>query len=118
MSHCGWNSTLESLWFGVPMAAWPMYSEQQFNAFVLVKEVGIAVEIRMDYRRDWRSRKGNFIVMADEIENAVKKLMSMDEEMRAKVKEMGEKGRKALQDGGSSHHSLGRFIADVLREVA
>ena len=42
--------------------------------------------------------------MADEIENGVKKLMSMDEEMRAKVKEMCDKGRKASQDGGSSYH--------------
>ncbi|MFS7924696.1 putative flavonol 3-O-glucosyltransferase [Helianthus anomalus] len=28
-SHYGWNSVLESLWFGVPTAAWPMYAEQQ-----------------------------------------------------------------------------------------
>lgn len=28
VSHCGWNSTLESIWFGVPVAAWPLYAEQ------------------------------------------------------------------------------------------
>ncbi|XP_058211518.1 anthocyanidin 3-O-glucosyltransferase 2-like [Rhododendron vialii] len=33
VSHCGWNSMLESLWCGVPMATWPMYAEQQMNAF-------------------------------------------------------------------------------------
>ncbi|KAK9669910.1 hypothetical protein RND81_13G163400 [Saponaria officinalis] len=26
VSHCGWNSILESLWFGVPIGAWPMYA--------------------------------------------------------------------------------------------
>ncbi|KAL1059807.1 hypothetical protein V6Z11_1Z005600 [Gossypium hirsutum] len=45
VSHCGWNSTLESIWFGVPIAAWPVYAEQQLNAFELVRELGLAVEI-------------------------------------------------------------------------
>nr|BAG71126.1 glucosyltransferase [Phytolacca americana]BAH05015.1 glucosyltransferase [Phytolacca americana] len=117
VSHCGWNSTLESLWFGIPMATWPMYAEQQLNAFELVKEVGLAVEIRMDYRRDRRTKKGNFVITAEEIENGVKKLMSKDEEMSEKVREMSEKGKKALEDGGSSHHWLGRFIEDVLDNV-
>lgn len=52
VSHCGWNSTLESLWFGVPMATWSLYAEQQFNAFEMVKELGLAVEIKMDCRKD------------------------------------------------------------------
>ena len=51
MSHCGWNSALESLRFSMPVAAWPMYAEQHFNAFELVWEVGVAVEIRIEYRR-------------------------------------------------------------------
>ncbi|GKV33930.1 hypothetical protein SLEP1_g42366 [Rubroshorea leprosula] len=51
VSHSGWNSTLESIWFGVPMAAWPLYAEQQLNAFQLVVELGLAVEIKMDYYR-------------------------------------------------------------------
>ncbi|KNA16682.1 hypothetical protein SOVF_086920 [Spinacia oleracea] len=118
VSHCGWNSTLESLWFGVPMATWPMYAEQQLNAFVLVKELGLSVEIRMDYRRDWKTREGNFTVTAEDVENGVKKLMSMDEEMKNRVKEMGDKGRRSLEDGGSSYKWLGRFIQDVLANVA
>ncbi|XP_021758330.1 anthocyanidin 3-O-glucosyltransferase 2-like [Chenopodium quinoa] len=118
VSHCGWNSTLESLWFGVPMATWPLYAEQQLNAFELVKELGLAVEIRMDYRRDWKIRKGNFTVTAEEIENGVKKLMGLDEETKNKVREMSDKGRNALEDGGSSHKWLGQFIEDVMSNVA
>ncbi|XVF71136.1 hypothetical protein PTKIN_Ptkin12aG0011700 [Pterospermum kingtungense] len=60
VSHCGWNSTLESIWFRVPIATWPHYVEQQLNAFELVKELELAVEIKIDYRKD---RLGN-----DEIE--------------------------------------------------
>lgn len=32
LSHCGWNSTLEALWAGKPMAAWPLAVEQRLNA--------------------------------------------------------------------------------------
>lgn len=34
MSHCGWNSCMESISMGVPIAAWPMHSDQprEFSA--------------------------------------------------------------------------------------
>jgi hypothetical protein len=31
MTHCGWNSSLESIAAGVPMLAWPMMAEQKMN---------------------------------------------------------------------------------------
>ncbi|WKA00105.1 hypothetical protein VitviT2T_018495 [Vitis vinifera] len=27
VSHCGWNSLLESIWYRVPVATWPIYAE-------------------------------------------------------------------------------------------
>ncbi|KAJ7975713.1 Glycosyltransferase [Quillaja saponaria] len=50
VSHCGWNSILESIWFGVPIVTWPLYAEQQVNAFEMAKELGLAVEMKLDYR--------------------------------------------------------------------
>ncbi|XP_071905974.1 anthocyanidin 3-O-glucosyltransferase 6-like [Coffea arabica] len=41
VSHYGWNSTLESVWYGVPMATWPLYAKQQVNAFLMLKELGM-----------------------------------------------------------------------------
>ncbi|XP_074311835.1 anthocyanidin 3-O-glucosyltransferase 2-like [Silene latifolia] len=118
VSHCGWNSTLESLWFNVLIGAWPIYAEQKLNAFELVKELELAVEIRMDYSSDWRFEKPNFLVKAVEIEEGIKKLMSMDEKMKGNVKDMSDKARKALENGGSSYHWLGCFIKDVLSYIA
>lgn len=36
LSHCGWNSTLEALWAGKPIAAWPLAVEQRLNARLLL----------------------------------------------------------------------------------
>lgn len=114
VSHCGWNSMLESLWFGVPIAAWPMYAEQQMNAFEMVVELGLAVEIKMDYKKDMFSTEGKTVVVtAEEIEGGIRRLME-DKEMRTKVKEMSEKSRAAVIDGGSSYASIGCLIQDFI----
>ncbi|ESQ36174.1 hypothetical protein EUTSA_v10007440mg [Eutrema salsugineum] len=111
VSHCGWNSTLESLWFGVPIATWPMYAEQQLNAFTLVKELELAVDLRMDYV----SGRGG-LVACDEIARAVRSLMDGGEGKRQKVKEMANAARKALMDGGSSSLATARFIRELLED--
>ncbi|KAL7194438.1 hypothetical protein ACSBR1_034787 [Camellia fascicularis] len=45
MSHCGWNSCLESITMGVPIAAWPMHSDQPKNAFLMtdILKAGVVV---------------------------------------------------------------------------
>ena len=37
LSHCGWNSVLESICAGVPILAWPMLAEQPLNARMVVE---------------------------------------------------------------------------------
>ncbi|XP_059429302.1 UDP-glycosyltransferase 71K3-like [Corylus avellana] len=64
-----WFLILESLWHGVPILTWPIYAEQQLNAFKMVRELGLAMEMRLDYR------SGGDPVMAEEIERAVRRLM-------------------------------------------
>lgn len=109
VSHCGWNSILESLWYGAPIATWPVYAEQQMNAFQMVRELGLAVEIRLDYR------VGGDLVQAEEVENGVRTLMNGSDEIRRKVKDMREKCRVALMENGSSYTNLMSLIQELTK---
>jgi len=109
VSHCGWNSILESLWFGVPIATWPVYAEQQMNAFQMVRELGLAVEIRQDYR------VGGDLVWAEEVKNGVSTLMNNSDEIRRNVKEMSKKCRVALMENGSSYTNLMSLIQELTK---
>jgi len=108
VSHCGWNSILESLWHGVPIATWPLYAEQQMNAFEMVKELGLAVEISLDYK------EGSDLVLAEEVERGIKRLMDGENEVREKVKEMRKKSKMAVMENGSSYRSLGALIEELV----
>ncbi|XP_057442273.1 UDP-glycosyltransferase 71K2-like [Lotus japonicus] len=108
VSHCGWNSILESLWFGVPTLTWPIYAEQQLNAFRMVREWGLAVELRLNYR--W----GSALVMAEEIEKGLKNLMDKDNMVHKKVQEMNKMARKAVLSGGSSFTSVRKLIDNMM----
>lgn len=111
ISHCGWNSILESLWYGVPIATWPIYAEQQMNAFEMVKELGLAVEIRLDYR------EGSDLVLAEEVERSMKKLMDGDQVVRTRVTDMREKSRMALMENGSAYQALEDLIEELMPKI-
>ncbi|PIA53659.1 hypothetical protein AQUCO_00900319v1, partial [Aquilegia coerulea] len=110
MSHCGWNSTMESLSLGVPIAAWPMHSDQPRNALLVtdILKVGLVV-------RDWESRKDR--ISSDIIESSIKKLMVSEEGnmMRKKAHELGANIREAISEGGTSVIQLESFLSHISR---
>jgi UDP:flavonoid glycosyltransferase YjiC (YdhE family) len=111
VTHGGWNSVLESLLFGVPMATWPLYAEQHLNAFTLVAYIGVAVAMKVD-------RKRNNFVEAAELERAVKELMGGGEEgrkAREKAMEMRAACRNAVEEGGSSYAALRRLSEEMCK---
>ncbi|KAL8100481.1 anthocyanidin 3-O-glucosyltransferase 5-like [Apium graveolens] len=108
LSHCGWNSTLESIVHGVPMIAWPLYAEQKMNATLLTEEIAIAVK-PIEASREMRGKK---LVKREEIERVVKLLIGGEEGkvMRGKAHELKETASKALKSGGSSYDLISSVV--------
>jgi len=106
LSHCGWNSTLESLVNGVPMIAWPLYAEQRMNATLLTEELGVAVRPKVLPTKE--------VVRREEIEEMVRSVMMLErgKGLRERVKELNVGAEKALSKGGSSYNSLCEMIKD------
>nr|BAM63145.1 coumarin glucosyltransferase 1 [Ipomoea nil] len=121
LSHCGWNSTLESVWFGVPMATWPIYAEQQANAFQLVTDIGMGVDVKMDYKRDMMVGYTGVseYVTAKEIETGITSLMDhpATNPVWIKANELKEISKNTLQEGGSSFNFLESFFEYVVKNL-
>ncbi|CAN0919668.1 UDP-glycosyltransferase 72E1 [Linum grandiflorum] len=107
LSHCGWNSTLESITSGVPMVVWPLYAEQNLNAVLLTEELRVAV------RPAWND---GGVVKRGEIESLVRRVMEGEEgkAIRERVKEVMENGGSALswKLNGSSFRALEKVAGD------
>ncbi|PIM99394.1 UDP-glucuronosyl and UDP-glucosyl transferase [Handroanthus impetiginosus] len=110
MSQCGWNSCLESITKGVPIAAWPMHSDQPRNMVLITEELKMGLVVR-----EWAQRLE--LVKASTIENVVKRLMASEEgkEIRTRAEERAATVRQATQPGGASRLELDSFIAHITR---
>ncbi|TXG60186.1 hypothetical protein EZV62_014759 [Acer yangbiense] len=103
LTHCGWNSTLESICGGVPLICWPFFDEQPTNCRYSCTVWGIGMEV-------------NHVVKCDEVEALIKEMMEGDKgkQMKKNALEWKKKAQVATSIGGSSYHNFNRFIKDVL----
>ncbi|XP_022859625.1 UDP-glycosyltransferase 90A1-like [Olea europaea var. sylvestris] len=109
LSHCGWNSVMESLSANVPILAFPMMAEQHLNARLVAEEIGVGLRIMPS------SGSIRGFVAAEELEQMVKELMEGEKgkAVRRKVEETRDAACAATVDGGSSWHTLNVLIDDV-----
>ncbi|GMN36167.1 hypothetical protein TIFTF001_042391 [Ficus carica] len=110
MSHCGWNSCLESMSLGVSIAAWPMHSDQLINAVLITEVLKVGVLVGNWTRKD---ELGSPSVISE----VVNKLMDSEEgdEVRKRAEEFGNELREATAEGGVSRIELDSFIAHISR---
>lgn len=111
LSHCGWNSTLEAVFAGVPMLAFPVAWDQLVIGHLVADEWKIGVNLREQRREDGTVRRAA-------ISAAVTKLMDLRDvdslEMRRRAATLQEASHSAIQEGGSSRCSVNNFVRDII----
>ncbi|KAM3342497.1 7-deoxyloganetin glucosyltransferase [Capsicum galapagoense] len=104
LTHCGWNSTFESISFGVPMLCWPFFADQQTNRWFNCNCLGVGMEVDSNVKREV-------------IEELVRELMigEKGKEMKEnalKWKKLAEKASNSSD--GSSYMNFEKFVSHVL----
>ncbi|XP_052195222.1 linamarin synthase 1-like [Diospyros lotus] len=103
LTHCGWNSTLESISEGIPVICWPFFADQQTNCRYACAHWGIGMEVDNE-------------VKCEEVASTVKEMMEGDggKKMRSKAKEWKEKAEEAIGIGGSSYNNFDKLMKELV----
>ncbi|KAM7489171.1 hypothetical protein LguiB_026655 [Lonicera macranthoides] len=107
VTHCGWNSTLESVTCGVPMVAFPQWTDQATNAKLIedVWRTGVRVK---------PNEEG--IVERSEMKECIEMVMGDGErgdDVRKNAKKWKDLAKEAVEEGGSSHLNLKSFVNEI-----
>uniref|UniRef100_A0A803P703 Uncharacterized protein n=1 Tax=Cannabis sativa TaxID=3483 RepID=A0A803P703_CANSA len=96
MSHCGWNSCMESLSMGVPMVAWPMHSDQPMNGLLITELLKVGVGVI-----EWSQREE--LITSSMISRGVRRIMGSDseegDEIRKRAVEIGVAVKRSVVEG-------------------
>lgn len=105
LSHCGWNSILESIWCNVPLLCYPLLTDQFTNRKLVVEDWRVGINLRDD----------GGLISKEKVGMKIKGLM--DEESGSGYRDAVREVRKALENAvktnGSSDKNMNTFIKDL-----
>ncbi|CAL9225507.1 unnamed protein product [Arabidopsis halleri] len=110
VTHCGWNSTLESLVSGVPVVAFPQWNDQMTNAKLLEDcwKTGVRV-------MEKKEEIGAVVVETGEIRRCIEEVMEEKaEEFRGNAARWKDLAAEAVREGGSSFNHLKAFAYEYM----
>nr|KYP66222.1 N-hydroxythioamide S-beta-glucosyltransferase [Cajanus cajan] len=107
VTHCGWNSTLESLSLGVPVVCLPQWADQLPDAKFMedVWEVGV-----------WPKEDEKGVVRKQEFVKSLKDVMEGErsQEIRKNANKWKKLAREAVGEGGSSDMHINQFVSHLM----
>ncbi|TKY56525.1 UDP-glycosyltransferase 87A1 [Spatholobus suberectus] len=111
-SHCGWNSTKEGVFAGVPFLTFPLVMDQPLDSKMIVEDWKVGWRVKEDV-------KVNALVKKDEIVMLVQKFMDLDRELTREIRERSKMlrqiCRRATISGGSAVTDLNAFVWDLMQ---
>ncbi|KAL2622506.1 hypothetical protein R1flu_002711 [Riccia fluitans] len=110
VSHCGFNSILESLSAGVPILAWPHATDQFVNCRFIVDEAHVAIEVH---------RGPGAFVDREEVERSVKALFHTEEGaiVRKRAHEMRDLAAWTVGEKGTTRENIHTLVALIRGQV-
>ncbi|WJX75297.1 hypothetical protein P8452_58843 [Trifolium repens] len=100
LSHCGWNSTIEGLYCGVPFLCWPFAGDQFLNKSYICDVWRVGLELDKDE---------NGLITKGEIRKKMNQLLG-DEEIKERSLKLKELTLDNIVEGGQSSKNLQNFI--------
>jgi hypothetical protein len=118
VTHCGWNSVMETIVAGVPVLTWPMVFEQFITERFVTQVLGIGERLWPEGAgvRSTRYEESE-LVPAEAVAQAVAAFMlpgGAGDAARNRVKKLSVKAHAAVVDGGSSQGHLRHLIDDLI----
>jgi len=105
VTHCGWNSTLETLCLGVPTVAVPCWSDQNTNAKYVADVWKIGIRASTDE---------NNVVDGESLKHCVEEIMERNNEMKNNAIRWKTLAVRAVSEGGSSYENIIQFTNSLL----
>lgn len=108
LTHNGWNSTLESMWSGVPMICYPIGFDQPCNRKLVVDDWKIGVNLCEGASLD-----------REEVAHKIRSFMNGGdlEGFRQSVGRVKQIMQNAIEIDGSSQRSFERFVKDLEAKI-
>ncbi|KAJ1261965.1 hypothetical protein BS78_09G069700 [Paspalum vaginatum] len=122
LTHCGWNSALEAISNGVRLLTWPSFADQFLNEALVVDVLGVGVRagVKVPATHVLLAKPGErqeVQVGRDGVERGVAKLMDegpAGAARRSRAKELAEKARAAMIEGGSSDTAVKTMVRHIV----